>query len=619
MVAEGQQLNMDLFDVGMTLRAFRDSRYQNTAFAVAELIDNSVDAEATFVDVLFVEREEMANERSVTRLSEIAVADNGIGMSGSTLVTALRFGGRGSDARVQGVRGKYGVGLPTSSLSQCRQVDVWTWQEKIGNAVHCYLKVDEIESGQGEVPPYDSLPVPPEWVRVMNESVSASVSGTLVVWSNLDQVNEKRAETVMRHMEQEVGRIYRHFMAEGSVDIQMSRFDANMHIAIISREVRPNDPMYLMSNSATPSEEGDPWSETPMFAERTDSPRYYSVRWDDKEYTVTVRYSKTKDDALKLGPTGLRAGNLLHGRHVGRNTGISVVREGRELVTLLPMVARHDERNRWWGCEISFDSGLDALFGVDHNKQMASHLEGIVERFATTDRLSFQESDDVEDESPWKPLWEIVRDVKDITSQMRREIIATLTKIRPPIIIEGDGPETPLEVSVSVATTGSRKVEEEGELGPSSTVESANQLDDESKIAVHTDELIDSGIDAETAAKLAKVMVERGDRYAFVSDTVPGSHMFSVKSREGVIYVTLNIDHPAYEVLRELEESLLEMEDSGELSNACVALRLLLLSWASAEDQYQDRDQRRRVQDVAGVWGRYAATFFDVELAQRGQ
>ena len=63
MVAEGQQLNMDLFDVGMTLRAFRDSRYQSTAFAVAELIDNSVDADATFVDVLFVEREAMATER----------------------------------------------------------------------------------------------------------------------------------------------------------------------------------------------------------------------------------------------------------------------------------------------------------------------------------------------------------------------------------------------------------------------------------------------------------------------------------------------------------------------------------------------------------------------------
>ena len=618
MVTEGQ-LKMDLFDVGMTLRAFRDSRYQSTAFAVAELIDNSVDAEATFVDVLFVERGEMANERPVSRLSEIAVADNGIGMSGSTLVTALRFGGRGSDSRVHGIRGKYGVGLPTSSLSQCRQVDVWTWQDGISKAVHCYLKVDEIESGRGEVPPYDTESVPADWVRVMNQTVSASASGTLVVWSILDQVNEKRAETVMRHMEQEVGRIYRHFIADGSADIQMSRFDAKMDNAIDSREVRPNDPMYLTSSSATPSEEGDPWSEIPMFEERTDSPRYYPVRWEDKEYTVTVRYSKAKDDALKLGPTGQRAGNLLHGRHAGRSTGISVVREGRELVKLLPMIARHDERNRWWGCEISFDSGLDALFGVDHNKQMASHLQSIVEEFANSDLLSFQESDDVEEESPWKRLWVIIRDVRDVTAQMRREIEATLRKIRPTIIIDGDIPETPVEVSVSVATTGSRKVEEEGELAPTGTSEGANQLDDESKIAVHTGELIESGIDAETAAKLAKVMVERGDRYAFVSDTVPGSHMFSVKSREGVIYVTLNIDHPAYEVLRELEESLLEMEDPSELSNACVALRLLLLSWASAEDQYHERDQRRRVQDVAGVWGRYAATFFDVELAQRGQ
>ena len=173
--------------------------------------------------------------------------------------------------------------------------------------------------------------------------------------------------------------------------------------------------------------------------------------------------------------------------------------------------------------------------------------------------------------------------------------------------------------ALALQPQGSRKVEEEGELGPTSTSESANQLDDESKIAVHTDELIDSGIDAETAAKLAKVMVERGDRYAFVSDTVPGSHMFSVKSREGVIYVTLNIDHPAYEVLRELEESLLEMEDPGELSQCLRSSPAAPPFLGIRRGPVSRPDQRRRVQDVAGVWGRYAATFFDVELAQRGQ
>ena len=60
----------------------------------------------------------------------------------------------------------------------------------------------------------------------------------------------------------------------------------------------------------------------------------------------------------------------------------------------------------------------------------------------------------MEDESPWKSQWEIVRDVRDITAQMRREIEVTLKKIRPPIVIDGGVVETPVDVSVSVATTG---------------------------------------------------------------------------------------------------------------------------------------------------------------------
>ena len=616
MVPEGQQLNMDLFDVGMTLRAMRDGRYQSTAFAVAELIDNSVDAEATVVDVIFVEREEQARVARVMRVSEIAVADDGYGMSGETLVTALRFGGRGPDSNVQGIRGKYGVGLPNSSLTQCRHVDVWSWQDGINAAVHCYLDVDEILAGGGSVPPYDFVPVPPEWVRVMNDTVSDSPSGTLVVWSELDQVNEKRADTVIRHMEQEVGRIYRHFIADGKVDIRMSMFDGEMVTPRVERKMRPNDPLYLTSNSTTP----EPWNEAPMFeAWSVNSERVYPVTWDGKEYTVTVRYSRAKEEALRMSGTGARAGSLDHGQHAGRNTGISVVRERRELVRVAPMVYRHDERNRWWGCEISFNSGLDALFGVDHNKQMASHLTSIVEGFADSDRLSIQVADDVEEDSPWKRLWEIVRDVRDTTAEMRRDVVRTLQQMRvtPPVC--GGGTPTPTDVSVDVATAGSLRVEEESDMSVTDTDIERREMDDDTKVQEHTEELVSSGLDGETAGRLARTMVERGDRFAFVSDNGTGSHMFSVKNRAGVLYVSLNIDHPAYEVLRELEESLLEMEDAENLSSACVALRLLLLSWASAEDQYHDRDQRRRVQDVAGVWGRYAATFFDVEMAQRGE
>ena len=613
MVAHGEQLELDLFDVGMTLKAFRDSRYQSTAFAVAELIDNSVDAEATFIDVLFVEREQVATERHVRRVSEIAVADDGCGMSGDTLVTALRFGGRGPNSHLPGIRGKYGVGLPISSLSQCRRVDVWSWQDGIASTVHCYLDVGEIEDGRGQVPAYDLESVPAQWIRVMNEAVYDSVSGTLVVWSDLDQVNEKRADTVMRHMEQEVGRIYRHFIAGGEVSIWMSMFDERMDGASVERQVRPNDPMYLMPGSSTPA----PWDVVPMFEERRGGlPLTYSVTWNDKDYTVNVRYSKVKDEALRTSTIGGRAGRLPHGQHAARNTGISVVREGRELVRVVPMVGRHDERNRWWGCEIRFDSGLDSLFGVDHNKQMASHLTQIIDGFSDDVAADYYSGDD--DGNPWHQLVKIVRDVKDETSSMRREVENTLKQIRDISPGGGDGSVAPVDVSVGVATTASRRVEDEGEMDQTATDIVRAEMDDEAKVLQHTELLVSSGVDDEMAGHLARVMVERGDRYAFVSDNVPGSHMFSVKSRAGVIYVTLNIDHPAYEVLRELEESLLDMEDPSNLSSACVALRLLLLSWASAEDHYHDADQRRRVQDMAGTWGKYAATFFDVELAQRG-
>ena len=616
MVTEGEQLKLDLFDVGMTLRAFRDSRYQSTAFAVAELIDNSVDAEATFVDVLFVERPQVVTTREVWRVSEIAVADNGYGMTGQTLVTALRFGGRGPDSNIPGIRGKYGVGLPTSSLSQCRCVEVWSWQDGIASAVHCYLDVDEIEAGEGQVPAYDHKPIPQEWLRVMDDSVSRSDSGTLVLWSDLDQVNEKRANTVMRHMEQEVGRIYRHFMADGTTIIQMSMFDQRMEQPTDRRALRPNDPLYLMKDSNTPK----PWDAQPMFEEwSTGGGRSYSVPWEGKEYTVQVRYSKAKEEVLQPTDTGQRAGNTDHGQHAGRNTGISVVREGRELVRVAPMVGRHDERNRWWGCEISFDSGLDALFGVDHNKQMASHLTSIAEGFADSDRLSYQIADEAGEDSPWMPLYRIVRDIRDNTASMRREVMRTLQQKRTQTPVEGEEDTTPTGVSVGVATAGNRRVEEEGEVPPTKTDAVRKEMDAESKAQEHKTELVLRGYDEEGAERLAKVMVDRGDRYAFVSDNVPGSHMFSVKSRAGVIWVTLNIDHPAYELLRELEESLTDLEESSSLTNACVALRLLLLSWASAEDQYHDPEQRRRVQDVAGTWGRYAATFFDVELSQWGQ
>ena len=70
------------------IQATRDSGYKGTSSAVAELVDNSLQAGATSITVsLTVDEEE--DERPIV----LTVIDNGSGMDSQTLRTALRFGG----------------------------------------------------------------------------------------------------------------------------------------------------------------------------------------------------------------------------------------------------------------------------------------------------------------------------------------------------------------------------------------------------------------------------------------------------------------------------------------------------------------------------------------------
>lgn len=95
------------------IEATRDSGYKGTQSAVAELVDNSIQAAATrvWLNVRRTDDEEHPIEVSVT--------DNGSGMDAFTLRQALRFGGSSRFDDRSGL-GRYGMGLPNSSLSQAR-------------------------------------------------------------------------------------------------------------------------------------------------------------------------------------------------------------------------------------------------------------------------------------------------------------------------------------------------------------------------------------------------------------------------------------------------------------------------------------------------------------------
>ncbi|HBY61494.1 MAG TPA: hypothetical protein DEH78_16860, partial [Solibacterales bacterium] len=119
----------------------RDSGYKSTSSAVAELVDNALQAGARSVRISVEATDAMSGSDI-----RIQVADDGIGMERATLVQAMRFGGSGRYNDRSGL-GRFGMGLPNASLGQARRVSVYTWQSG-ASVLMTYLDVDEIAMGQ---------------------------------------------------------------------------------------------------------------------------------------------------------------------------------------------------------------------------------------------------------------------------------------------------------------------------------------------------------------------------------------------------------------------------------------------------------------------------------------
>ena len=433
-LAELKDVDRSLFPGSLTILALRDSRYHNTAYAIAELIDNSIEADAEQIEILCMEQRQLVKERQSRRVSEIAILDNGTGMDVRTLLDALKFGGGTRHDSEKGI-GKYGMGLPTSSMSQCKKVDVWTWQKGPDTVWHSSIDADSIERGDHLVPmPDQETPIPDVWRKAGSDEIYKHRSGTLVIWSKLDKIQWKTGSTIIDHTSREVGRIHRYFMNDEIVRIRTAYFlKGRPDSPDDDRYVVANDPLYLMSPTSTPEA---PWDSEPMFKQWGDT-QYYSVDAGGREQTIEVKYSIVKPEALKTELVTQNPGQTVRGRHARHNIGVSVIREDREVV--LESAFRREggsaeyPQNRWWGCEVHFRRGCDELFGVDHNKQMVANFTQAAKTLARDDRPNQVILDEmgIDDD-----LIRIVGDIRDQTRAMMSEIRQMFAQRR--VIRDGD-------------------------------------------------------------------------------------------------------------------------------------------------------------------------------------
>ena len=599
----GEQL--ELFEPLAAALALRDTPYNSTAHALAEIVDNSIDARAHDVDVLIMnQRETTPSGQSMRVVRRLAVIDNGHGMSPEVLAQALVVGGRPVEGN--GIRrrmGKYGVGLPTSSLSQCQRVDVWSWQSGLESAWRCYLDVDEVRAGNVRVPVPVQEPPPEFWLRQSRPDISDSESGTLVVWSDLDRVDWRTSRTTMERVEEEVGRIYRDFIRDSQVSLVMQSFDSD-GARDPSHTVRPNDPLYLMTGTVHPHWKPD----EPMFEKWAE--KRIPVTVNDAQYDVEITYSRVKGEVL-LEQGSRVAGTTQHGQKAARNVGISVVREGRELMTLPPLNNLGDPRHRWWGCELRFNRACDDLFGVDHSKQLAARLQAVHRSVQRADRASNVDEEEerarTEGDGSILALYDIVKTINQDTAEMFREIRRIRSNPPPPVPDDfapdfsgGAGEDATRDIETAIL---------DGATEPTLTEEERARLTDDIVEAGLEDDLISDGLEPDLAKLIASWAASRKVGYVINPGRVSGSALFDVRNDHGTIRIVLNQEHRLYRLLRVLSDRYDQDEDDGEEEpgDASLALYLLLCAWARMVEQTPGTQARQRLEDVVIRWGSEAS------------
>lgn len=162
-------------DPGRTIEGLRDTGYTFET-AVADLVDNSIAAEAKKIDI----RVDL-DFRGEVRLS---MADNGFGMDRNDLIDAMRYGSpkRQDPASL----GKYGLGLKTASTAFCRRLSLISSPSERDNPLMATWDLDHVVKKENWLLQVTANP-DEEGLEHLN-MVSSGSAGTVVLWTKVDRL-----------------------------------------------------------------------------------------------------------------------------------------------------------------------------------------------------------------------------------------------------------------------------------------------------------------------------------------------------------------------------------------------------------------------------------------------
>ena len=328
--------------------------------AIADVVDNSIAADASVIKLSFFPIDD----------EYVAILDNGWGMNADELTTAMQYGSKSpEDVRSSKDLGRFGLGLKTASLSQCRVLTViskydfkyecrqWDLDYVIKTGTWS-LKVLEKEE-------YEKLP--------QFKELEKYETGTLVIWQKLDRMKvgtidfSKSMGRKMDIVRDHLSLVYHRYLSGESGT-------KKVHMEFNGIPLSPHDP-FIVSKSQKAMD--DEW-----------------LRIKGKKCSIGVRAyilphpSRLSQDELNSlgGKDGLR-----------KNQGFYIYRNKRLLVwgTWFKML-RKGEMSKLVRIQVDIPNELDDLWTLDIKKSAAippeeikNNLQTIIERLSENSKRTW--------------------------------------------------------------------------------------------------------------------------------------------------------------------------------------------------------------------------------------
>lgn len=209
-------------NVGNFIDSLREIGY-SPEVAVSDLIDNSISADATSIEVFTLAKPYMV----------FAMLDDGRGMTEAELVEAMRLASKSpNEERDKNDLGRFGLGLKTASFSQCKKLTVITKKDE-----HIYARQWDL----------GFIALRNEWLLItptqlaefpLFDELQNRNNGTLVIWQDIDKISVENFSEIIDKLRKHISLVFHKFL-EGSASTRKT------NISINNNPIKPFNPFNL--------------------------------------------------------------------------------------------------------------------------------------------------------------------------------------------------------------------------------------------------------------------------------------------------------------------------------------------------------------------------------------